>query len=169
MTHAFETVDIAILVTGGTLDKIHDTETESLTFSEDDETHLPQLLTVGRCYYPRVELLFKIDSLDMTDAHRQIVLDRIRNAPECRIIVTHGTGTLENTAKFLEGKVGDKTVVLTGAMRPFSLGRSDGGFNLGGALIAAQTLNQGVYGVMNGRVFQAKDLHKDTKLGRFDV
>ena len=169
MTQTFEHADIAILVTGGTLDKVHDTETESLTFSEDDETHLPHLLIVGRCYYPRVEVLFKIDSLDMTDAHRQKVLERIKTAPESKIIVTHGTGTLEQTAKFLEGAVGNKTVILTGAMRPHSLGRSDGVFNLGGALIAAQTLGQGVYGVMNGRIFRPNDLHKDTKLGRFDV
>lgn len=169
MTSSFEHADITILVTGGTLDKVHDTETESLIFSDDDETHLPHLLTVGRCYYPRIEVLFKIDSLDMTDAHREKVLERVKAAPESKIIVTHGTGTLEKTAKFLDGKVGDKTVILTGAMRPHSLGRSDGGFNLGGALIAVQTLPKGVYGVMNGCVFMPDDLHKDTKLGRFDV
>lgn len=169
MTNSLEHPDIAILVTGGTLDKVHDTETESLTFSLDNESHLPHLLTIGRCYYPRVEVLFKIDSLDMTEPHRRQILRSILHAPETHIIVTHGTGTLEQTAQFLEDKIGNKTVILTGAMRPVSLGRSDGGFNLGGALIAAQTLPKGVYGVMNGRVFNARDLHKDTKHGRFDV
>jgi len=169
MTNAFPHVDIAVLVTGGTLDKVHDTETESLIFSDDPDTHVTQLLNTARCYFPRVEILFKIDSLDMTDAHRQQILTRIIASPETHIVVTHGTGTIEQTAKFLSGKTGSKTVILTGAMRPFSLGRSDGGFNMGGAMIAVQVLPKGVYGVINGRVFHAEDLHKDTKLGRFDV
>ena len=75
---------------------------------------------------------------------------------------------MELTAKALDGQVGSKTVVLTGAMRPWSLGRSDGNFNLGGAVIAARLLPAGVYGVMNGRVYAAQDLHKDVKSGRFD-
>jgi len=76
---------------------------------------------------------------------------------------------MELTAKFLDGKVGNKTIILTGAMRPHSLGKSDAGFNLGGAIIAAQSLEYGVFGVMNGRIFEAQNLHKDTKLGRFDI
>ena len=77
---------------------------------------------------------------------------------------------MELTAKYLDENVGDKTVILTGAMRfPQSLGKSDAGFNLGGAIIAAQTLDYGVFAVMNGRVFEAQQIHKDTSLGRFDV
>ena len=72
------------------------------------------------------------------------------------------------TARFLAERVTDKTVILTGAMRPHSLGRSDASFNLGGAVIAAQTCPPGVYGVMNGRVFAAKDLDKNRDTGRFD-
>ena len=84
-------------------------------------------------------------------------------------MVTHGTGTIEQTAKYLDGKIGDKTVVLTGAMRPHSLGKSDAGFNLGGAIVAAQTLSTGIYVVMNGRVFTAEQVKKNVEAGRFDI
>jgi len=96
-------------------------------------------------------------------------LKAILAAEQNRIVVTHGTGTMELTTKYLDGKVGEKTVVLTGAMRPQSLGKSDAGFNLGGAIIAAQTLSYGVFAVMNGRVFEAENVHKNTALGRFDI
>ena len=76
---------------------------------------------------------------------------------------------MEQTAQYLSARVTGKTVVLTGAMRPFSLGRSDAAFNVGGAMIAAQTLPHGVYGVMNGRVFTADNLRKNTQAGRFDL
>ncbi len=169
MTGTIKRADIAILVTGGTLDKVHNTVTETLDFTQDVQTHITHVLKTGRCFYPRVEVLFKMDSLEMTDAHRRQVLGRINAAKEQHIIVTHGTGTLEQTAKFLSGKTAYKTIVLTGAMRPVSLGQSDGSFNLGGALIAAQLLPKGVYGVMNGRVFNAENLHKNIELGRFDI
>lgn len=165
LTHA----GLAVLVTGGTLDKVHDTETESLIFSDTPQSHVSALFEIGRCQFPRIEVLFKIDSLEMTDNHRARILKAVLSAPERHIVVTHGTGTLELTAKYLEGKTLDKTVVLTGAMRPFSLGRSDAGYNMGGAIIGAQTLPSGVYAVMNGRVFPASDVRKNTKLGRFDA
>ena len=114
----------------------------------------------------------QIDSLDMRDEDREIILKAIITSPENRLVVTHGTGTMELTAKYLAAALGggasEKVVVLTGAMRPWSLGRSDGAFNLGGAVVAARLLPPGVYGVMNGRVFNAQDLHKDTESGRFD-
>jgi L-asparaginase len=110
-----------------------------------------------------------LDSLDMTDTHRQDILEAVVSSEEQSVVITHGTGTMDQTARFLEGKVGSKTVVLTGALRPFALGKSDAGFNVGGAVIAAQILPEGVYAVMNGRVFKAKDIHKDVKSGRFDL
>lgn len=161
-------MDILILITGGTLDKVHDTATEALAFRKSRKSHMGELLKVGRSHIPRQEVIMMKDSLDMTDKDRAIILEAILRAPERHIVLTHGTGTMEQTAKYLEGKTGDKTVVLSGAMRPFSLGKSDAGFNIGGAMIAAQTLLAGIYGVMNGKVFAAKDLHKDTKRGRFD-
>lgn len=160
--------DIAILITGGTLDKVHDTLTESLIFSGGGKTRVSNILKSGRTDHPRLEVLMQIDSLDMTDTHRQTILEAVNKVDENRIVITHGTGTLELTAKYLDGEISNKTVVLTGAMRPQSLGKSDAGFNLGGAIIATQTLPPGVYAVMNGRIFEAKDVHKNTETGRFD-
>jgi len=161
-------MDILILITGGTLDKVHDTATEALTFRKSRKSHMGDLLKIGRSHMPRQKVIMMKDSLDMTDEDRALILQSIKTAPEKHIVVTHGTGTMELTAKFLDGKTGNKTVVLTGAMRPFSLGKSDAGFNIGGGIIAAQTLPAGVYGVMNGRLFTPDNLRKDTKRGRFD-
>jgi L-asparaginase len=157
---------VGVLITGGTLDKVHDTATEGLVLGGG--TQVPDIFSQGRAKISRFETLLQIDSLDMTDAHREKILKAVLKAPEKRLVITHGTGTMELTAKALEGKIGQKTVVLTGAMRPWSLGRSDGNFNLGGAIIAARLLPAGVYGVMNGRIFTAQDLHKNIQTGRFD-
>ena len=166
MSAALKTGPVGVLITGGTLDKVHDTATEGLIL--DGETRVPEIFDQGRARISRFQKLMQIDSLDMTDNDRAKILKAIEAAPETRLVVTHGTGTLEQTAQYLDGKVTSKTIVLTGAMRPWSLGRSDGTFNLGGAVIAARLLPAGVYGVMNGRVFAAEDLHKDTAQGRFD-
>ncbi len=157
---------VCILITGGTLDKVHDTQTEALIL--DGTTRVQDIIAQGRACINRFENLMQLDSLDMTDADRANILKAINTAPENRVVVTHGTGTMELTAQALDGQVGTKTVILTGAMRPWSLGRSDANFNLGGAIIAARLLPAGVYGVMNGRVFAADELHKDTTRGRFD-
>jgi len=115
--------DIAILITGGTLDKVHDTLTESLVFGGGGKSRVSNILRSGRCDYPRLQVLMKIDSLEMTDDNRQVILEAILSAPESNLVITHGTGTMELTAQYLKGKVGDKTVILTGAMRPQSLGK----------------------------------------------
>ncbi|MEM9599815.1 MAG: asparaginase domain-containing protein [Pseudomonadota bacterium] len=156
---------VLILTTGGTIDKVHDVRTERLVF--DGSTAVSDILKYGRTDFPRVHSLMSIDSLDMSEEHREAVLQAVIAAPEKNIIVTHGTGTMEQTARHLAGRVGGKTVVLTGAMRPQSLWRSDAEFNLGGAIIAAQTLNAGVYAVMNGRVIRANNVRKDLETGRF--
>ena len=162
-------MDILILITGGTLDKVHDTITEGLVFEGGSESQVSDVLRVGRCHHPAQKIVMQKDSLEMTDEDREAILKAVLNAEQDRIVITHGTGTMEQTAKYLDGKVGERTIILTGAMRPQSLGKSDAGFNLGGAIIAAQTLDYGVFAVMNGRVFDAQNLHKDTALGRFDV
>lgn len=159
---------ILILTTGGTLDKVHDMVRETLVFDREGGSCVPHILTQARAAFPRVQSLMWLDSLDMIDADRQQIADTINAAEEDRVIVIHGTGTMGATARFLAERVTDKTVVLTGAMRPHSLGRSDASFNLGGAVIAAQTCPPGVYGVMNGRVFAASDLDKNRDTGRFD-
>ncbi|MDU8909773.1 asparaginase domain-containing protein [Aestuariicoccus sp. MJ-SS9] len=161
--------DLRIIVTGGTIDKVHDPRTEGLSFAPDGATHLPEMLRIGRCHFPTVELLMLKDSLYFDDADRAAIAGAVAAAPEEAVVVTHGTGTMGDTARFLAPRIGDKTVVLTGAMRPFSLYTSDGEFNLGGAVVAAQLLGHGVWGVMNGRVFAAAELNKNTEQGRFDV
>jgi len=162
-------MDVLILITGGTLDKVHDTLTEGLIFEDKGESQISDVLRVGRCHHPIQNILMQKDSLEMDDCDRALILKAVLDAKQDRIVITHGTGTLDLTAKFLDGKIGDKTVILTGAMRPHSLGKSDAGFNLGGAIIAAQSLSYGVFAVMNGRVFEAEHVHKDTALGRFDI
>lgn len=162
-------MDILILITGGTLDKVHDTVSEALVFGGGGKSRVSNILKTGRTDHPQLKVLMQKDSLDMTDEDREVILKAVLEAPEDRIVLTHGTGTMELTAKYLDGKIGHKTVVLTGAMRPQSLGKSDAAFNLGGAIIAAQTLEYGVFAVMNGRVFKAAQVHKNTALGRFDV
>ena len=160
---------VRIVVTGGTIDKVHDPRSEGLAFSPDGATHVPEMLRIGRCHFPVVQMLMLKDSLAFTDADRQSIADAVREASEPSVVITHGTGTMGETAQFLLGVAPAKTVVLTGAMRPFSLYASDGEFNLGGAIIAAQTLGVGVWGVMNGRVFPAERLDKNVEQGRFDA
>ncbi len=159
---------LRIVITGGTIDKVHDPRSEGLAFSPDGATHIPEMLRIGRCDFPVTDVVMLKDSLYFEDGDRAEIADAVRRAPEDAVVVTHGTGTMGNTARYLEGQALGKTIVLTGAMRPFSLYASDGEFNLGGAVVAAQLLETGVWGVMNGRVFPARDLNKNTEHGRFD-
>ena len=160
-------MDILVLTTGGTIDKVHDLVRESLVFDREAGSCVSQILKQARAEFPRIEQLMTLDSLDMIDADRQLMVDVILKAPESHVVITHGTGTMGLTARYIAERVSDKTVVLTGSMRPYSLGRSDAGFNLGGAIIAAQTCPPGVYGVMNGRVITAAGLEKNRTTGKF--
>lgn len=161
--------DVKILVTGGTIDKVHDTFSEGLDFPKDGATQIPKILVESRCHFANVQLLMLKDSLHFDDADRDAIVTAVEAADEDAIVVTHGTGTMGESARWLAARITGKTVVFTGAMRPHSLSASDGPFNLGGAMIAAQTLPEGVYGVMNGRVFEAAQLIKNTEQGRFDL
>jgi L-asparaginase len=109
-----------------------------------------------------------IDSLEMTAADRALILEQCRSAPERRIVITHGTDTMTETAEALDGKMPEKTVVLTGAMVPYKFGSSDGLFNLGSALAFAQTLPPGVYIAMNGRYLKAGHVRKNRASGTFE-
>src|ERR1700759_5153538 len=122
--------DICIIATGGTIDKDHDPISESLIFSR--YSHVPEMLKEFRVEGLPHEILMLKDSLEMNDADRAALADKIAARPEKKIVVTHGTSTMPETAEYLKNGVKDRTVVLTGAMRPFSLLRSDAGFNLGG-------------------------------------
>ena len=109
-----------------------------------------------------------IDSLEMTDDDRQTILDNCKRAKEERIVITHGTDTMVQTAKALGSAVTGKTVVLTGAMIPFKFGSSDGLFNMGCAISYAQALPHGVYIAMNGKFFNWNNVQKNRHLGEFE-
>ena len=157
---------IRIFVTGGTFDKEYDEHTGRLYFQD---SHLPEMLKLGRCnLHADVRTLMMVDSLDMTDADRAIILEQCRSAPERRIVITHGTDTMVDTARALAESIQDKTIVLTGAMVPYKFGSSDGLFNLGSALAFAQTLAPGVYIAMNGRFFSAGRVRKNRETGMFE-
>lgn len=157
---------IRVFVTGGTFDKEYDELSGRLYFKD---THLPEMLKLARCRVDvHVQPLMMIDSLEMTDAHRQLVVERCRDAAESRIVVTHGTDTMSETARALHAAALGKTVVLTGAMIPYAFGSSDGLFNLGSALSFAQVLPPGVYVAMNGRVFPGDRVRKNRASGIFE-
>lgn len=128
------------------------------------------MLRLGRS---RVEVsvrtLMMIDSLEMSDADRQVIVANCRSCAEERIVVTHGTDTMVETARALAQGVSDKTIVLTGAMVPYAFGSSDGLFNLGSALSFAQVLPAGVFIAMNGRALPWDRVHKNRATGFFDT
>jgi L-asparaginase len=161
---------IRIFVTGGTFDKEYDELTGSLEFKD---THLPEMLRLGRCRIDvSIRTLMMIDSLDMTDADRALIVEQCRQASESRIVVTHGTDTMVASAAALAAALpptSGKTIVLTGAMVPYAFGSSDGLFNLGSALSFAQTLPAGVYLAMNGRYFQWDRVRKNKETGVFEA
>lgn len=157
---------IKILITGGTFDKEYDELTGRLFFKE---SHVPEMLRLGRCHLEvEVATLMMIDSLEMTDVDRNRVLQHCVQAPESRIVITHGTDTMVDTAQVLAAGMQGKTIVLTGAMVPYKFGSSDGLFNLGSALAFAQTLPPGVYVAMNGRYFAANSVRKNRETGTFE-
>jgi L-asparaginase len=154
-----------IIVTGGTFDKHYDAIKGELTFSE---THLPVLLQQARVKLPlALDVRLLIDSLQMTDAHRQTLLDACRESPEESIVVVHGTDTMVETAQVVGRASLAKTVVFTGAMVPYSVQGSDAEFNLGFALAASLTLPSGAYVAMNARIFSWDDVMKDRTEGAF--
>jgi L-asparaginase len=157
---------IRLFVTGGTFDKEYD-EINGRLFFED--THLPRMLELGRCRADvHVRTLMMVDSLEMTEADRELIAHNCADAPERHIVLTHGTDTMVETARALAARVAGKTIVLTGAMIPIAFGSSDGLFNLGGAVTAVQVLPPGVYITMNGRVFPWDRVRKNRSTGVFE-
>lgn len=157
---------IKIFVTGGTFDKEYNELNGSLFFKD---THLDEMLKLGRS---RVQVdtktLMLIDSLDMTDTDREKIIKNIEKSKEDKIIITHGTDTMVETAQSIAKKITNKTIILVGAMIPYKFGSSDGLFNLGSALAFVQTLPIGVYISMNGRYFTHDNCRKNKKHGEFE-
>jgi L-asparaginase len=159
---------IRVLVTGGTFDKEYNELNGSLFFKD---THLPEMLRLGRSRVDlAVDTLMMIDSLEMTGADRALIVGRCRDAAEARILITHGTDTMVETAAALAAALAGsgKTIVLTGAMIPYAFGSSDGLFNLGSALSFVQVLPPGVYLAMNGRCFNWDRVRKNRLTGSFE-
>jgi len=158
---------IRIFVTGGTFDKEYNELNGTLFFQD---THLPEMLRLGRCLLDlELRTLMMIDSLEMTADDREIVRQHCAGARESRIVITHGTDTMVETAAHLAAHVTGKTIVLTGAMVPYKFGSSDGLFNLGSALAFVQTLPSGVYIAMNGRCFPWDRVRKNRDRGIFEA
>ena len=157
---------IKVFVTGGTFDKQYNELTGELFFQD---THLHDMLKLGRCLLNvDIETLMMIDSLQMTDADRALIRDCCATCPERRIVITHGTDTMEQTAAVLGRAIRGKTIVVTGAMVPYQFGSSDGMFNLGTAVAFVQALEPGVYVAMNGCCFPWHSVRKNRERGVFE-
>lgn len=157
---------IRIFITGGTFDKEYNELNGELYFKD---THMSELLDKGRSKLPvEIRTLMMVDSLEMTNEDRDLIAYQCNQSDETMIVITHGTDTMSETAKYLAAKVKNKTIVLTGAMIPIKFGSSDGLFNLGSALAFAQTLPIGVYVAMNGRYFNWDNVRKNKQTGVFE-
>jgi len=161
-----EDTTIRILITGGTIDKEYDPLTGELTFPK---SHLSHMLNQVRCKVRFIleEMMLK-DSLEMRGEDREEILKKCIHCPENRVVVTHGTDTMVETARVLGRNVEGKTVVLVGAIIPYALGASDALFNLGCAFSAVPTLQPGVYITMNGKIFLWDNVRKNKESGEFE-
>lgn len=157
---------VRIFVTGGTFDKEYNELNGQLFFKD---THIQEILKLGRCKLDlSIRTLMLVDSLEMTESDRNIIIESCKRSDENRIVITHGTDTMTLTAKVLAENISDKTIVITGAMIPYKFGSSDGLFNLGSAIAFAQTLPAGIYVAMNGKYFEWDKVKKNRQTGYFE-
>ena len=157
---------IRIFITGGTFDKEYNELNGQLFFKD---THLHEMLKLGRCRVDvDIRTLMMIDSLEMKDDDRDLIVQQCIKSEENRIVITHGTDTMVETATILAKSVSNKTIVITGAMIPYKFGSSDGLFNLGSALAFVQTLPHGVYIAMNGKYFNWDNVRKNRQTAQFE-
>ena len=155
---------IRLFSTGGTIAKKYDELSGELVF---DKEHIEKMLLQGRCKADiKISPLMLKDSLDMSDNDRDAISKEVKNCDENKIIITHGTDTMVQSAKSLS-KIENKTIIFTGAMIPYAFKNSDALFNIASAISAVETLKHGAYICMNGRVFLANSVVKDKKLGLF--
>ncbi len=160
---------IQVFVTGGTFDKEYNFITGELYFKD---THLKSMFELGRCSLDiDIKTLMMVDSLEMTEEDRGIIVLNCKKTKSKSIIITHGTDKMVETAAVLaKANIEGKTIVLTGAMIPYAFGTSsDGFFNLGAALAFVQTLPTGVYIAMNGRYFNWDEVQKNRQTGFFEA
>ncbi len=156
---------IQILTTGGTIDKVY---FDANSKFEIGDSLLPELLAESNIHegYAIRELMRK-DSLELTDDDRDGILEAVKQTEDSRIIITHGTDTMAQTAQVLK-TLPDRTIVLTGAMQPARMRRTDAIFNIGFAWAAARLLPPGVYIAMNGEVFEAGAVRKNLEAQKFE-
>jgi len=158
--------EIKVFITGGTFDKEYNELNGTLYFNE---THLFEMLTLGRSRLDlSIHTLMLKDSLDFEEADRQLIANACNETTASKILITHGTDTMSNTASYLAKHCPNKTIVLTGAMVPYKFGSSDGMFNLGSALAFVQVLPTGIFIAMNGKIFEADKVIKNTNRGEFE-
>ena len=159
-----DTPAILVLTTGGTIDKNY---FDALSEYQIVDSGIPALLKEARVALPfRTLEVCRKDSLELTDADRAAIARSASEAPETRVVITHGTDTMTETAKAL-AHIAGKTIVLTGALSPARFAETDAGFNLGMAFAAAQVAPPGVYIAMSGQVFDGLKVRKDRAAGRF--
>ena len=156
---------VTILTTGGTIDKVY---FDANSDFEIGDTLLPELLADANIHdgYSLREVIRK-DSLDVTEDDRELIARAVSQTSAKRILITHGTDTMTQTAQALKAVEG-KTIVLFGAMQPARMRRSDTVFNLGFAWAAVSLLPEGVYIAMNGEVFEAGAVRKNLQAKRFE-
>ena len=158
-------MNIAILTTGGTFDKIYFDANSEYSIGEPC---ISSILDEGNVTSEfRIKSILKKDSLDINQKERELIKKSVIECEEERIIIIHGTDTMVETAKFLE-EIKDKTIVLTGSMQPARFKKTDAIFNSGFAFAAALSLENGVYIAMNGRIFNSSNVRKNIDLGRFE-
>ncbi|HQV68718.1 MAG TPA: asparaginase domain-containing protein [Thermoflexales bacterium] len=155
---------IKFFTTGGTIDKVYFDKLSEFQVGKPQVEEILAQANAGPC---EVSSLLRKDSLDMSDADRDRVREAVAGDSADRVVITHGTDTMVQTARALQGIAG-KTIVLVGAMSPATLKDSDAPFNVGFALAAAQCLPPGVYIAMNGRVFHADEVRKNRAAHRFE-
>jgi L-asparaginase len=155
---------ILVLTTGGTIDKHY---FDALSAFQIADTTVRRILEVGRVTHPfRVEEVLRKDSLELSDADRALIRERVLAAPEAHVVITHGTDTMTDTARVLADVAG-RTIVLVGALSPARFADSDAAFNLGMAFAAVQLAPAGVYIAMNGSVFDGLQVRKDRNANAF--
>ena len=158
-------MNIAILTTGGTFDKIYFDANSEYSIGEPC---ISSILDEGNVTSEfRVKSILKKDSLDINQKERELIKKSVIECEEEKIIIIHGTDTMVETAKFLE-EIKDKTIVLTGSMQPTKFKKTDAIFNSGFAFAAALSLEDGVYIAMNGKIFNSSNVRKNIDLGRFE-
>jgi L-asparaginase len=166
-----KTQDIHIIATGGTIDSKFDPPTEGSKVKEKSgiDKFLKGVIQPHFTYI--LEEICMLDSGEITNSIRSDIVDKIKESPSCKFIITHGTNTMVETLEYIQDNLNEynKTVILTGSMIPMDgFCPTDGGFNLGYSLGQIQNVKPGIYIAMNGNLFGAKEVRKNFDIGRFE-